>query len=431
MLMNLEGVALAADGAVTLIDMAGDHMVVRLSQSGVKKVFLLEEEGPIGVMIYNGAQFGGLPWKTVFETYRTFAAPPATVPDAVRGLRDFLSVSGSVMDPNKRLPVSKDTDLANLVHFIDATVMHYTSILERHAAAVEELGVKDLPGLHQDGLEQLALEVSRDFEYLGDQAILREGAPERAKVGAPTRAFEQLLASYLEPLLKEILTRRLGKASGGADVLKRLHGIVETALVTDWIPPGAVYTGLVITGFGRDEVSPGFVNLEVLGSIGGVLKHRVVDAYRTTGDRPSSVESFAMNGPVQAFLDGARPEFRLHAYSATVEELIQRLKPVMERVARKDPALAAEVEDDLVEAIFEAPARGLGNAVRAHWDNVSSNLVLSVRSLPASGLGENAARLLRLAVLEHELTGNRTVSKPITILEMSKGRHRFIDDPQL
>ena len=52
-----------------------------------------------------------------------------------------------------------------------------------------------------------------------------------------------------------------------------------------------------------------------------------------------------------------------------------------------------------MEAIFEAPARGLGNAVRAHWDNVSSNLVLSVRSLPASGLGENAARLLRLAVL--------------------------------
>ncbi|PMU32641.1 hypothetical protein C1Y12_29325, partial [Pseudomonas sp. FW305-47B] len=89
----------------------------------------------------------------------------------------------------------------------------------------------------------------------------REDAPERAKVGAPTRAFEQLLASYLEPLLKEILSRRLGKASGGAEVLKRLHGIVETALITDWIPPGAVYTGLVISGFGRDEVSPSYVNM--------------------------------------------------------------------------------------------------------------------------------------------------------------------------
>ena len=60
-ILNQEAVALAADSAVT-----GPKIF-----TSANKIFSLSKYHPVGVMVYNSAQFiGGVPWETIIKSYR-------------------------------------------------------------------------------------------------------------------------------------------------------------------------------------------------------------------------------------------------------------------------------------------------------------------------------------------------------------------------
>src|SRR4051794_19930188 len=63
--MNRQGVALAADSAVT-IESAGN---MKAWQSA-NKIFGLSHNHPLAIMIYGGADVMGVPWDTVIKLYR-------------------------------------------------------------------------------------------------------------------------------------------------------------------------------------------------------------------------------------------------------------------------------------------------------------------------------------------------------------------------
>ena len=67
-------------------------------------------------------------------------------------------------------------------------------------------------------------------------------------------------------------------------------------------------TGVVVCGFGRDEVFPALAHWEVDGVVCGTLRAKshatVAIAHRT----PAHVEAFAQPGDVRAFLSGIQPQ---------------------------------------------------------------------------------------------------------------------------
>src|SRR5712691_5655180 len=62
--LNRNAVALAADSAVTLVLPEG----VKIYQAN--KLFTLSKYRPVGVMVYGGADFMGIPWETIIKRYR-------------------------------------------------------------------------------------------------------------------------------------------------------------------------------------------------------------------------------------------------------------------------------------------------------------------------------------------------------------------------
>lgn len=66
--MNSIGVALAADSAVTITNTAGKAPKIFTSAD---KIFEISEDEPIGVMVYGGSSFVGLPWEVIIKTFRT------------------------------------------------------------------------------------------------------------------------------------------------------------------------------------------------------------------------------------------------------------------------------------------------------------------------------------------------------------------------
>lgn len=63
--MNKEGVALAADSAVTFTGEAGQKIF-----PSANKIFTLSKYQPVGVMFYGNADFMGIPWETIIKIFR-------------------------------------------------------------------------------------------------------------------------------------------------------------------------------------------------------------------------------------------------------------------------------------------------------------------------------------------------------------------------
>ena len=64
--MNKNGLALAADSAVTISSGTGPAKIYNTAN----KLFALSKYHPVGVMVYGSVEIMGLPWETVIKWYR-------------------------------------------------------------------------------------------------------------------------------------------------------------------------------------------------------------------------------------------------------------------------------------------------------------------------------------------------------------------------
>jgi hypothetical protein len=64
-IMNKQGIAMAADSAVTLREEKGQKIF-----ASANKIFALSKYHPVGIMIYGSADFMGVPWETIIKIYR-------------------------------------------------------------------------------------------------------------------------------------------------------------------------------------------------------------------------------------------------------------------------------------------------------------------------------------------------------------------------
>ena len=91
LLLNVQGGALAADSALTAIEYHPDGTATVRYQTGVDKVFLLDEKMPVASMIFDVAEFYRYPWGSIFETFKTTTASRGdTVPKMAQAVVQFL-----------------------------------------------------------------------------------------------------------------------------------------------------------------------------------------------------------------------------------------------------------------------------------------------------------------------------------------------------
>jgi hypothetical protein len=64
-ILNKSAIALAADSAVTIHNYRGEKIF-----NTANKLFNLSKYHPIGIMVYNNADFMGIPWETIIKAYR-------------------------------------------------------------------------------------------------------------------------------------------------------------------------------------------------------------------------------------------------------------------------------------------------------------------------------------------------------------------------
>ncbi len=378
-------VALAADSALTV----GDDRVYK----SANKLFALSKAQPIAAMIFGNADYFSVPWETVIKTFRAQSST------------EWSSVSAAASDLYAYLLRQQFQDLWDEADFAAAfgesvaeqVLAHLKSgdvALDTPEAVTLTIQFARAQRSQAEGIEGL-WSVER---YVGARPHVREGVD--AYIDEHCSGFGVVASDQFK---KAVLIAAMG-------MLFRAF-------------PSRGMTGVVVAGFGSDQLFPELVEFHVDGVIGGDLRawtERVCDINDPDAGAVFVIP-FAVSNEVFLFMeriDGRYLPFvaqlmwrMLQDYGA---ELIDAVVP---NVADRPAALNQAAQ--LIAGKIQAAMAGFSEVRR---DYASQPIVDVLRSLPKEELAAIAEALVELTSLQRRVVGDlETVGGPVDVAVISKG----------
>ena len=229
---NISGMALAADSAVTVEQFNRNRIVTKVYNSA-NKLFTLSKWHPVGVMIYNATTLGGTPWETIIKKVRSELGN-----EHRPLLTDYAKFIFAKLDNNIILFPEKSVErviFINTIRIIQG-VTHQGQNLVKFKQAIEKRISK---------LEQVEMIDGFDDEF-ANKCI---------------RDYGSQIGDALELSLKPSYRRSTKK-------------LIEKLLALSFSRKECLsgYSGVVVCGFGEDEVFPSLVEFYSDIIVGGKVR---------------------------------------------------------------------------------------------------------------------------------------------------------------
>lgn len=385
-ILNKSSVALAADSAATVI--VDD--VIKIHQSN--KLFVLREDKPVGVMVYGNSEFMGVPWATLINMYRSSATKSQgrTIREYVKDFLKFI----------------KDTKICNSDAEIDNAIQVVASAL--YLVGVDVRASGPLTRRERNDL----------FESIVDRRLqnIHRTHPFRTVDSKQLDAiFEKILPkanAVIDRMLDEHLIYRRNR-NKFSDVLRRIsYGSIERQIMSRG------HSGVVIAGFGEQEIFPTLVEVKIDGFVAGALRVTCGSHYDIGRDGTQAVVvPFAQRKMVSRFMEGVDPA--VMKYLLSLEDLVYSfsstaLNTRSKLTAKQEKALRKAAEKYIGEYL-----KGLRTFLRNEfWGPI----VRVVAHLPQEDLATMAESLVGLTSLKmHVSSEEETVSGPVDVAVVSKG----------
>ena len=387
-ILNKYGVALAADSAVTI---GGGRKIY----NSANKLFALTKHHPVGIMVFGAAQLNGVPWETLIKYYRTRVLLDRKFETIEGDREDFLSFL-------KLTPtISPGSDDDFIRHFISTACKRVVKRIERSARKVIEASGR-ITKSQTNSLVKATVEGWADAQISSCTFEPGDIKTLVSKYGttcdeAITRVFENLTVS---------------KGTRAKFVKGIICGLSNDTSVTDG-------SGIVIAGFGENEIFPTITRFMIEGRVNGHLKITEQSLDRVGDDNSAIIMPFAQREMVAMFMEGIDPEYK-EAVSAAVTEL-----------AKKIPALIAGKHGvTMTQAVKAAVAKDIDEILEKFEEglNVAQQLAFvrpvleSVAALPLDELALMADALVNLTSFKRRVTMVlESVGGPIDTAVISKG----------
>jgi hypothetical protein len=288
-ILNKSAIALAADSKVTLT-IGGRQK----TYDTVDKLFSLSKTEPVGAMIYGNAEFMRFPWETILKQYRhqnphkTFSTVFEWGEDLKAYLLKFFAFNGSDED---------EVIMRITMPVLEAITAEFFESLGQSAAEFsKEEAQSALEASIQSHMDALAAEPDFFSEGEWNELIVR-----------------------IEKVLRAVSNRVLANTFPGLTDL----GVQLAALLVQKQIVSASASGLVVAGFGDNELLPSLVSFEIDGIVGGRLKCIERARFDGTRDSEGTIIPFAQSDMVYRFMEGIDPGYAGQILS-DVRELLQR-----------------------------------------------------------------------------------------------------------
>lgn len=387
--MNKWAVALAADSKVTISGMRASK-----AYDTVNKLFTLSKIHPVGIMIFGNAEWMEYPWETIIKIYRDRKgrANEKTVEDWGKDFIEFLETFGKVDDHHK------SRNFQNMCVAWLGQSMDF-AIAEAQDRSIS-FGSDDFIKLLQD------LFVSRSDAFIDNGQWLNV-----TQQKAIVKKYAKQMSETIRHVLGNFENEELNKAAA--------KFLVSSLFYNQCSPQSS---GVVIAGFGDDELFPSLIEYETDGYIGSKIKTLqkgpVADVSRSMS---SCIRAFAQGDMVERFMNGVDSGFFSVLTTAFQDTLQQNCLSILEKYG-KDEHQSDAVKQEVVKAsedAIEALHKGAADYVEA---NFSDPVIGMVALLPKDELAHLAKSLVALTSLKRRVSSDaETVGGPIDVALISKG----------
>ena len=405
--MNKQAVALAADSAITFSHDTGQKIF-----PSANKIFALSEHNPVGIMIYGDPNIMGVPWETVIKAYRNQLGETehGTISAYAENFFGFLK--------RDELYLSDKATAYQIADFIYS----YCRIIKQDISAKMNSVVENMVAhdkvfkqneMIQVTVDELIPEIINDHsarweraEFISDEAknILHGGLYQ----------YQSLIREQINihfPDLPEPLA-------------EKMENIVYNYFTK--YPEGFNYmgtSGIVISGFGKDDVFPVVEAFWVDGKFGGFLKYTRVQGQsdHVTLEANAVILTFAQPDMVDNFMTGISAQI-----GKTVElnlRALTRLYPGS--LVKKFTQLSTDKRQEL-QKLSKNLLEDMVGEIRADIQQKSQDYYVKpimqvVQMLPKGELAIMAEALVNLTSFKRRVSAEtETVSGPIDVAVISK-----------
>lgn len=393
--MNKLAVALAADSAVTISDRRREKVY-----DTVNKLFALSKHHPVGVMVYGASEFMNVPWEVVIKRYRAQLGSKSfpTLGEHAQSFLDFLAADEGIANPERE----EASALAAVRSFF---ALIKNSIDERVKEELAKTGAATDERVVQITAEMIRLAL----EHLEGLALLPH---------LPAGFGERALALYGEQV-DRLITEVFARLPIADDLRGRLRTDGVSALGRDYFSPAA---GLVVAGYGDDEVFPHLAEFIIEARFAGYLKYRVNQEMAIGHNNAAVLVPFAQSEMVHSFMRGIEPDLDrfVHSY---VKGL---LRDYPDHIAKSLESLTGPEREAFVDSwrqLGSQLADDFEKKMQAYVRKFFSGPVVDViASLPKDELAAMAETLVNLTSFKRKVTmATETVGGPIDVAVISKG----------
>ena len=394
-ILNSHGIALAADSAVTI----GGQKIY----NSAIKLFSLSKTQPVGVMIYGNAGLMDVPWETLIKIHRSNLKTTqyATLEEYGNGFLDYLR-SNSNYFPDEAQKQWVINNVTGYYKFIRESLFEKIHPILQKKGEVSDDETTSI-------FESIVLSQHRHLENL-------------PLVDSMSTECEKTIRKKHLTVFKDIMEKTFQNLKPKKSLVSKLYDIAVFLHTREVFSQNT--SGLVIAGYGVDEIYPSVIAFEIEGIIEGNLKYRILKdkSNKIKSGMDAAIIPFAQDDMVSLFMNGANPAV-INLVETYLNQIFNRIPELVnddDLAGGKRPA--DEVKNELkknAQALLNDFFKKLSDHISESHINPVMNMV---RVLPKDELAGMAEALVNLTAFKRRMTNTlETVGGPIDVAVISKG----------
>ncbi|MGG7164921.1 hypothetical protein [Clostridium ihumii] len=388
-IMNKRAIALAADSAVTIGDRTKFY-------NTANKLFMLSKYEPLGIMIYNNAEFMGIPWDIIIKNYRCHLGDSK---------KDYLIEYGDNFI-NKLKENEYKFETYEKKYYIQMVLPLINEISKKIEDEYFNLAEKLDRKLNHDEVSKIANNIiDLYFDKIYNAKDL-DDVPEN-------------LTCSIESTYSDLCKKYIGELVG-TDIMDNEHldKLISTCnLIFQKDIFLGNYTGVVISGFGDKDNFPSLVCYKISGFIKNFLKYKVDIYENVTLEMDQCIIPFAQVDIVNTFLRGISLDYLNIIQNSFDKYILGFIDNLDKDILKEDDKKCIKTELNL------RWEKVLDDIMKHSQKEYLVPVLKAIRYLPIDDLSSMAESLVNLTSFKRQVAVDEkssTVGGPVDVAVISK-----------
>lgn len=393
-ILNKKAVAIAADSAMTVI--RGDD---RKIYNTTQKIFRLSKKQPVGVMVFNDAEFMGTPWEVLIKLYYDKSGDK-DLPTVESYREDFISF----LKNSKYFTTEEEQQDALNDEMTDVVYTIYRGA-KKICKMAEEANLDELPAEKQLPFYNNYVKVL--LESCADAGVCEDF--ERYTISQ----FRKYARPAFERLFKDMKEEKM--PIDGVAWEKAVFAYIQSKNFRN-------FTGLVFVGYGSEQIYPALALIFINIAFDGHLRMQTDSERDVTisNDNDAEIRSYAQDDVIRTLLKGLAPDLE-QQYKKFIQNKLNEVKSSFSDIAKK-----AKCSDSTLKKIAKIDEEDICNQICKDVNDYISDeylkgLFRSIASFDVPDMASMAESLIAVTNLQRHITSSEeSVGGPVDVAVITR-----------